>query len=61
MSGKSLRFRPAEAFHQWEFLIFNVAGAAIFPFYVAWLYLTYGAFATATLAAMQMGFSPSKF
>jgi cellulose synthase/poly-beta-1,6-N-acetylglucosamine synthase-like glycosyltransferase len=55
MSRKSPRFRPAEAFHQWEFLIFNVAGAAIFPFYVAWLYLTYGAFATATLAAMQMG------
>jgi len=55
MNAKSPRFRLAEAFHQWEYLIFNVGGAVIFPFYVAWLYFTYGSFATTTLIAMQMG------
>jgi cellulose synthase/poly-beta-1,6-N-acetylglucosamine synthase-like glycosyltransferase len=55
MNSRSPRFRLAEAFHQWEYLLFNVAGAFIFPFYVAWLYIAYGAFATVTLIAMQIG------
>jgi cellulose synthase/poly-beta-1,6-N-acetylglucosamine synthase-like glycosyltransferase len=55
MNSRSSRFRLAEAFHQWEYLVFNVAGAFIFPFYVAWLYATYGAFATVPLIAMQIG------
>jgi hypothetical protein len=55
MNSNSPRFRLAEAFHQWEYLLFNIAGAFLFPFYVGWLYLTYGAFATVTLIAMQVG------
>lgn len=55
INPKSSRFRLAEAFHQWEYLTFNVAGTLIFPAYVVWLYSTYGSFATATLIAMQMG------
>jgi cellulose synthase/poly-beta-1,6-N-acetylglucosamine synthase-like glycosyltransferase len=55
MNARSRGFRFAEAFHQWEYLAFNVFGAAIFPVYIGWLYATYGAFATVTLIAMQMG------
>jgi cellulose synthase/poly-beta-1,6-N-acetylglucosamine synthase-like glycosyltransferase len=49
------RFRLAEAFHQWDFLLFSVVGAVVFPFYIVWLYLTYGMFATSILVAMQVG------
>lgn len=55
LNARSSRFRLAEAFHQWEYLTFNVASAAIFPIYVGWLYLTYGVGATATLIATQFG------
>lgn len=49
------RFAAAEALHQWDFLLFGVLGAVAFPFYVAWLFSTYGAFAPAILAAAQLG------
>jgi cellulose synthase/poly-beta-1,6-N-acetylglucosamine synthase-like glycosyltransferase len=49
------RFQLSEAFHQWDFLAFNILGALIFPIYIIWLYLTYGAFATPILVAMQLG------
>ncbi len=55
MDPASTRFSLAEAFHQWEYLTFNVAGTLIFPVYIVWLYATYGSFATATLIAMQIG------
>lgn len=48
-------FRPAEAFHQWDFLLFNVVGAAIFPLYILWLFLSFGSFAIAILIGMQFG------
>ncbi|MBV9977011.1 MAG: glycosyltransferase family 2 protein [Hyphomicrobiales bacterium] len=51
----SSSFRIAEAVHQWDYLIFNVAGAIIFPFYIAWLYQTYGTSATTVLVATQVG------
>ena len=49
------RFLLAEALHQWEFLLFSVVGAIAFPFYIAWLYATYGGFATSILIAAQLG------
>jgi cellulose synthase/poly-beta-1,6-N-acetylglucosamine synthase-like glycosyltransferase len=55
MDPGSGRFKLSEAFHQWDFLAFNVLGAVVFPFYILWLYLTYGAFATPILVAMQTG------
>jgi cellulose synthase/poly-beta-1,6-N-acetylglucosamine synthase-like glycosyltransferase len=55
MDPRSARFSFAEAFHQWDFLAFNVGGAVIFPFYIVWLYATYGTFATPILVGMQIG------
>lgn len=48
-------FRLAEAFHQWDFLLFNVGGAVLFPIYIIWLAVMYGAFAPVILIAMQVG------
>lgn len=47
-------FRLSEAIHQWDFILFDVAGAFIFPVYLVWLFLQFGAFAPAILLAMQM-------
>jgi cellulose synthase/poly-beta-1,6-N-acetylglucosamine synthase-like glycosyltransferase len=51
----SRRFLPAEAFHQWDFFVFGVVGAAVFPIYVIWLFATFGSFALIILIAMQIG------
>lgn len=51
----SPRFILTEALHHWEFLIFSVVGAILFPFYVIWLFMTYGSFALVILTAMQIG------
>ncbi|MER8591508.1 glycosyltransferase family 2 protein [Mesorhizobium sp. M1182] len=48
-------FRLPEALHQWDFLLFNVVGAAIFPLYLVWLALQYGSFTPAILIGMQCG------
>jgi cellulose synthase/poly-beta-1,6-N-acetylglucosamine synthase-like glycosyltransferase len=55
MNARSGRFRLSELFHQWEFLIFNVAATAIFPVYTVWLFTQYGSFAVPILVAMQLG------
>ncbi|MEG6510024.1 glycosyltransferase [Methyloligella sp. 2.7D] len=49
------RFRLAEAFHQWEFLVFSVLAAIAFPIYLIWLVSAYGSFALPILVAMQVG------
>ena len=51
----SRSFRFAEAFHQWDFFVFGVAGAAIFPIYLIWLFATFGSLALVILIAMQIG------
>ncbi|KLK89852.1 hypothetical protein AA309_28980 [Microvirga vignae] len=56
MNPFSPAFRLSEAIHQWDFILFNVAGAFILPVYLVWLFLQYGAFAPAILIAMQIGF-----
>jgi cellulose synthase/poly-beta-1,6-N-acetylglucosamine synthase-like glycosyltransferase len=47
-------YRPSEMIHQWDFLLFNVLGAVIFPLYILWLFLSFGSFAIAILIAMQV-------
>jgi cellulose synthase/poly-beta-1,6-N-acetylglucosamine synthase-like glycosyltransferase len=48
-------FRGAEALHQCDFLLFNVLGALVFPLYLIWLGVQFGAFALVILIAMQTG------
>jgi cellulose synthase/poly-beta-1,6-N-acetylglucosamine synthase-like glycosyltransferase len=48
-------FQPWEAFHQWDFLLFNVAAALAFPAYLIWLAVQYGSFTPAILIGMQIG------
>jgi cellulose synthase/poly-beta-1,6-N-acetylglucosamine synthase-like glycosyltransferase len=48
------RFRPLEALHQWDFLIFNVFAVFVFPVYLCWLVAVYGASAIPVLLALQI-------
>jgi cellulose synthase/poly-beta-1,6-N-acetylglucosamine synthase-like glycosyltransferase len=48
-------FQPWEAFHQWDFLLFNVLAAFAFPAYLIWLTVQYGSFTPAILIGMQIG------
>jgi cellulose synthase/poly-beta-1,6-N-acetylglucosamine synthase-like glycosyltransferase len=45
----------AEAAHQWDFLVFELAATAVFPVYLAWLFALYGGMALPILVAMQAG------
>jgi cellulose synthase/poly-beta-1,6-N-acetylglucosamine synthase-like glycosyltransferase len=55
MDSQNPRFRLSEAYHQWEFLTFNVGAALIFPIYLIWIFRTYGTFAVPALFAIQIG------
>jgi cellulose synthase/poly-beta-1,6-N-acetylglucosamine synthase-like glycosyltransferase len=55
MNPRSPSFRLSEAFHQWDFIAFNVIAAIIFPIYLIWLFIQYGTFALPILIAMQIG------
>lgn len=55
MNPFSRRFRWTELAHEIEFLIFNVAAAVAMPFYILWLFQTYGSFAFTVLLAAQLG------
>ena len=55
MMPHAARFDLAEAAHQWEFFVFNVVGSVAFPFYLVWLFATYGDSALPILIAMQLG------
>ncbi|MBD8893655.1 glycosyltransferase family 2 protein [Roseibium litorale] len=48
------RFKISEVLHQIEFLVFNVIGAALMPFYVAWLFIQYGSFAIVLLLSVKL-------
>lgn len=48
------RFQVREALHQWDFLLFGVLGAVIFPVYALWLFGLYGSFAFSVLIAIQI-------
>jgi cellulose synthase/poly-beta-1,6-N-acetylglucosamine synthase-like glycosyltransferase len=47
--------RWQETIHQVDFLVFNVAGAALFPLYIATLFMTYGSLAFTILLATGIG------
>lgn len=49
----SPHFSAYELFHEFEFLLFNVVGAAMLPVYFVWLFLTYGEFALIILISAQ--------
>lgn len=49
------KFLGAETFHQWDFLLFSVVGAIVFPLYLIWIFVQYGAFAPVILIGMQIG------
>lgn len=55
MNPFSANFRLAEAFHEVEFLFFNVIASAVLPFYCLWLFATYGDVAITVLISAQVG------
>ena len=61
MSSGHSRFRASEVFNQWDFLLFNILGAAIFPIYTVWLFGMYGFFALPILLAIQVVMSGLDF
>ena len=48
-------FSISEVLHQLDFLVFGVGSAVIFPFYVLWLFATYGDLALTILVGAQAG------
>ena len=55
MNPLSPGFRPSEAFHEIEFLFFNVLASAALPFYCLWLFAAYGDAAISILLSVQIG------
>lgn len=55
MNPFSERFSLKELAHEIEFFLFNVVSAVVLPFYVLWLFLTYGDMAPLILLAAQAG------
>lgn len=55
MNPFSSRFSPRELLHELDFLTFNVVAAIAFPFYLVWLFATYGDLAPIILFGAQMG------
>ncbi|WP_321338427.1 glycosyltransferase family 2 protein [Breoghania sp.] len=47
------RFKMNEVLHHLEYLTFNVLAAALMPFYLTWLFVTYGGFGFVVLAGLQ--------
>jgi len=48
------KFRPAEAFHQWDFALFSVASTVAFPIYLLWLATHFGPEAIPILISLQL-------
>ncbi|MEZ5829391.1 MAG: glycosyltransferase family 2 protein [Hyphomicrobiales bacterium] len=51
----SPRFSWQEVLHEFDFLIFNIGAAIIFPIYILWLFTTYGDLALIILMGAQAG------
>ena len=51
----STRLRGLELLHQLEYLVFDVGAALAMPFYLVWLFSTYGDTALVVLVAAQLG------
>lgn len=54
MNPFSARFSPTEALHQWDFLLFNVIAAFMFPVYLVGLAGFFGASVIPILVALQV-------
>ena len=55
MNPFSRSFRLQELLHELEFLFFNIIAAAALPFYLLWLFMTYGDLALPILVGAQSG------
>lgn len=55
MNPFSRRFSVRDLVHELEFMLFNVAAVVAFPFYLVWLFVTYGEYAPMILVAAQVG------
>jgi cellulose synthase/poly-beta-1,6-N-acetylglucosamine synthase-like glycosyltransferase len=55
MNPFSYNFEIKEFLHELEFLIFHIAGAAVLPIYIVWLFMTYGDLAPIILISVQAG------
>lgn len=55
MNPFSGRFGLKELAHEIEFLVFDIGGAVILPFYLIWLILTYGELSLSIMLAVQIG------
>lgn len=55
MNPFSARFKFVELLHEMDFVFFNVVAAVAFPFYLAWLFITYGDIAPVVLVGAQLG------
>jgi cellulose synthase/poly-beta-1,6-N-acetylglucosamine synthase-like glycosyltransferase len=55
MNPFSARFKLVELLHEMDFVLFNVVAAIAFPFYLIWLFVTYGDLAPAILFGAQVG------
>jgi cellulose synthase/poly-beta-1,6-N-acetylglucosamine synthase-like glycosyltransferase len=51
----STRFKFTELLHEMDFVVFSVVAAVAFPFYLIWLFVTYGDLALAILFGAQVG------
>jgi cellulose synthase/poly-beta-1,6-N-acetylglucosamine synthase-like glycosyltransferase len=51
----SRRFRMIELVHEIDFIVFSVLSAVVFPFYILWLFATYGDLAVMILVGAQVG------
>ena len=51
----SSRFDVIELLHELDFIFFNIFAALVFPFYLVWLFVTYGELTPVILMAAQVG------
>ena len=51
----SARFKFIELLHEMDFVFFNIVAAIAFPFYLMWLFVTYGDVAPMILIGAQIG------
>jgi cellulose synthase/poly-beta-1,6-N-acetylglucosamine synthase-like glycosyltransferase len=55
MNPFGARFSVRELLHEFDFLVFSVGSAVIFPLYVVWLFTAYGDLAVTILVGAQAG------
>ncbi len=55
MNPLSPRFKVIELLHELDFTVFNILASIVFPFYLVWLFVTYGDLAPVILIGAQCG------